>query len=219
MDNVNVAQTNYNVHEFRIEQLFGSKTRARLLTLFLENGDRAFYVRELTRRIDAQLNSVRRELKNLVEIGIVIEVEGKIMASEASDEEPEVKGEKKKYYRVNQQFPLFDDLRAVMRKAAVLMNQEIVPALKKKGTISLVVLTGRFVDAPDISTDLFIVGTIDQEDLAIAVREFERDIAREVNYTIMAVDDFLYRTEIGDRFLLAIMSFKPVILWNSLVEI
>ena len=54
--------------EFRVEQLFGSRTRARLLTLFLENADRAFYVRELTRRIDTQLNSVRRELKNLVDV-------------------------------------------------------------------------------------------------------------------------------------------------------
>ena len=60
--------------DFKIEQLFGSKTRARLLSLFLENSERCFYVRELTRRIDAQLNSVRRELQNLVRLGIVEEV-------------------------------------------------------------------------------------------------------------------------------------------------
>ncbi|MFA6017883.1 MAG: hypothetical protein WCT28_00820 [Patescibacteria group bacterium] len=219
MDNETQEQRGEGIREFRIEQLFGSKTRARLLTLFLENADRAFYVRELTRRIDAQLNSVRRELKNLVDVGIVLEVEGKILAVEASDDDVERKGEKKKFYRANVEFPLFDDLRGVMRKAAVLMNQEIVRVLKEKGDISLVLLTGRFVDSEDVPTDLFIVGTIDSEDLALAVREFERDIAREVNYTAMPRDEFLYRQEVGDRFLAGILGAKNVILWNTLPKL
>jgi len=219
MDNEPGADNKSGVKEFRIEQLFGSKTRARLLTLFLENADRAFYVRELTRRIDAQLNSVRRELKNLVDVGIVTEVEGKILATETSDEEPEGKGEKKKFYRANTDFPLFDDLRGVMRKAAVLMNQEIVRVLKEKGDMSLVLLTGRFVDAADVPTDLFIVGTIDPQELAVAVREFERDIAREVNYTAMPREEFLYRQEVGDRFLAGILNAKRVVLWSTLPKI
>jgi DNA-binding transcriptional regulator YhcF (GntR family) len=219
MDNEPGADNGGGVKEFRIEQLFGSKTRARLLTLFLENADRAFYVRELTRRIDAQLNSVRRELKNLVDVGIVSEVEGKIIAGEVSDEEPENKGEKKKFYRANIEFPLFEDLRGVMRKAAVLMNQEIVRVLKEKGDISLVLLTGRFVDAVDVPTDLFIVGTIEPEDLATAVREFERDIAREVNYTAMPREEFLYRQDVGDRFLAGILNAKHVVLWSTLPKV
>ena len=54
-----------------IEQLFGSKTRVKLLQLFLANPGRSFYVRELTRKIDEQINSVRRELSNLMGIGII----------------------------------------------------------------------------------------------------------------------------------------------------
>ncbi|MEK9155336.1 MAG: hypothetical protein AAB839_01685 [Patescibacteria group bacterium] len=216
MDNHNETAIPQSPHEFRIEQLFGSRTRARLLTLFLENADRAFYVRELTRRIDAQLNSVRRELKNLVEVGIVLEVEGKIIATEASEDEPETKGEKKKYYRANVEFPLFEDLRAVMRKAAVLMNQEVVRVLRSKGDIDLVLLTGRFMDLADVPTDLLIVGTIDAADLSTAVREFERDIAREVNFTAMPKEEFLYRQDVGDRFLATILDAKRVILWNQL---
>jgi hypothetical protein len=218
MDNEENKKAGEGVREFRIEQLFGSKTRARLLTLFLENPDRAFYVRELTRRIDAQLNSVRRELKNLVDVGIVVEVEGNIIAHEARSDDGEVKGEKKKYYRANVNFPLFDDLRGVMRKAAVLMNQDIVRALREQGDISLVLLTGRFVDT-DVQTDLFIVGSIDPDVLARAVREFERDIAREVNYTAMPKEEFLYRQDVGDRFLGGILGAKRVVLWNTLPKL
>ena len=53
------------------EKLFGSKTRAKLLKLFFENPEKSFYVREMTRVIDEQINSVRRELLNLESIGII----------------------------------------------------------------------------------------------------------------------------------------------------
>lgn len=209
-------------YEFRVEQLFGSRTRARLLALFLENADRSFYVRELTRRIDAQLNSVRRELKNLVDVGIVLEVEGKILPGEvddaASGDVPETKNEKKKYYRANVAFPLFDDLRGVMRKAAVLMNTQCVRTLGEKGDIDLVVLTGRFMDT-DVPTDLLIIGAVTPENLSAVMRDFERDIAREVNYTCMPKDEFLYRRDVGDRFLAAIFDAKHAILMNRLPKV
>ncbi len=48
-----------------VEKLFGSKTRAKLLNLLFENTDKSFYVREITRVIEEQINSVRRELLNL----------------------------------------------------------------------------------------------------------------------------------------------------------
>ena len=54
-----------------VEKLFGSKTRAKLLRLFFENPEKSFYVREMTRVIDEQINSVRRELLNLEGIGII----------------------------------------------------------------------------------------------------------------------------------------------------
>ena len=54
-----------------IEQLFGSKTRVKLLQLFYSNPNRSFYVREITRKIDEQINSVRRELSNLLNTGII----------------------------------------------------------------------------------------------------------------------------------------------------
>ncbi len=54
-----------------IDALFGSKTRVKLLGLFMNNPHRSFYVREITRNINEQINSVRRELANLVRIGII----------------------------------------------------------------------------------------------------------------------------------------------------
>ena len=54
-----------------IDGLFGSKTRVKLLHLFFNNPGRAFYGREITRIIDEQINSVRRELANLLNVGVI----------------------------------------------------------------------------------------------------------------------------------------------------
>ena len=58
---------------FKLEQMFGSKTRARLMCLFLQHQEDAFFVRELARKIGAQLNSVRRELENLADLDLILE--------------------------------------------------------------------------------------------------------------------------------------------------
>src|ERR1700756_77628 len=70
-----------------IDALFGSKTRVKLLHLFMNNPGASFYVREITRLVDEQINSVRRELSNMLSIGII--------TSDTSDN--------KLYYEVNQQ--------------------------------------------------------------------------------------------------------------------
>src|ERR1700759_2563502 len=80
-----------------VEQLFGSKTRVKLLQLFYSNPNRSFFVREITRKIDEQINSVRRELGNLLSIGIIV--------SENT--------ENKLYYEVNQKYEFYEPLAAI----------------------------------------------------------------------------------------------------------
>lgn len=206
-----------NVADFRIEQLFGSKTRARLLSLFLENPERAYYVRELTREIDAQLNSVRRELKNLVDFGIVLEVEGKILPNERDVVDAESqKFEKKKFYRAHPGFPLFDDLRGVMKKSSILMNNQIVRDLREKGRVDLLLLTGKFTDAKETVIDLLVVGELDQDAVRQTVAVFEKAVGREVNYTYMPKEDFQHRREWGDRFLTTVLQAPCIVLVNEM---
>ena len=54
-----------------LSKLFGSKTRAKLLELFFSNIGKAYYVREITRVIEEQIHSVRRELTNLTNLGLI----------------------------------------------------------------------------------------------------------------------------------------------------
>src|SRR4051812_37894543 len=80
-----------------IDTLFGSKTRVKLLYLFLNNPSRAFYVREITRRVDEQINSVRRELANMLNVGVI--------KSDSIDN--------KLYYEVDQNYPHYQPLKQI----------------------------------------------------------------------------------------------------------
>lgn len=194
---------------FKLEQMFGSKTRARLMALFLGQPDDRFFVRELTRRIDAQLNSVRRELKNLVALGLLVERSGTQTDSKRL-------ADKKKYYQVNSDFILFDDLRALFQKVQILLKQNLVQEIQEKGKIDYFAFTGRFVDAQDIATDILIVGSIKQADLEKMIAKFEEEIPYEINYTLMPKDEFLDRRQVADRFLLSILGGEKVVMVDRL---
>ncbi|MFA6522569.1 MAG: hypothetical protein WCT24_03205 [Patescibacteria group bacterium] len=203
--------------DFRLEQLFGSTTRVRLLRLLLEHTDRSFYVRELTRRIDAQLNSVRRELQNLIDIGIILEVEGTILPNEKKDGSGK-SADKKKYYKANTDFAFFEELRGIMKKSSVLMHKQLVQDLKAHGRLDLLLLTGQFIDAKNVPTDVLVVGTLDTKKLQKDIETFEAQIGHEVNYTYMPREEFVYRKEVKDRFLSSILQAEHVLLVNEIDE-
>jgi len=57
-----------------LEHLFGSKTRVNLLRALFRQPDRVFYVRELARLLEVQINAIRRELELLGEMGLIKEI-------------------------------------------------------------------------------------------------------------------------------------------------
>ncbi len=198
---------------FKLEQLFGSKTRARLLGLFLSNSTKSFFVRELTRLIDAQLNSVRRELKNLVDLGIISEKAGEVRTVK---QKVAALSEKKKYYEVNTDFVLYEDLRALFKKVQILLKQGLVQQIATHGEVDLLVFTGRFVDRADVPTDILIVGRVDQVPLQAAVAAFEAEMGHEINYTLMPREEFQYRREVSDRFLSGILEGERVVMIDKI---
>jgi DNA-binding transcriptional ArsR family regulator len=197
-----------------VEQLFGSKTRVRLLRLLLDNPEQSYFVREITRKIDVQLNSVRRELQNLIDIGIIKEVDNKIDLSTVAKEK-RGSAKKKKYYSANTTFPFFEELRSIMKKSAIFMHDIFLKALLESGDINFVMLTGAFVDSK-VPSDILIVGKIEPESLKLAVQAFEHEIGREINYTSMPLDEYQYRREIHDRFLMNLLEAEKVVLHDSL---
>ncbi len=191
-----------------VEQLFGSKTRVKLLQLFYSNPNRSFYVREITRKIDEQINSVRRELSNLLSIGII-----------TSDNT-----NNKLYYEVNQKYEFYDPLQQIFgggvkkTKAKKVVasedGQELASDadLKSVGHIDLAVYTGQFTRDETAGVDIFIVGEVNPNALQKYVDDLEKQENKSLRYTVMNLSDFQYRQSINDRFAVAIRQAKKQVL-------
>ncbi len=188
-----------------VEQLFGSKTRVKLLHLFFSNPNRSFYVREITRKIDEQINSVRRELSNLLSIGII-----------SSDN-----NNNKLYYEVNQKYEHYSALSSMFGRGTVNLpvanspdkdEDDDVAKLKKIGNIEAAILTGQFTRDESSGIDFLIIGDVNQSKMNSFVSQLEAKEGKEIRFVVMSIDDFEYRGQIKDRFLSKIIDSKKQIL-------
>ncbi len=188
-----------------IDALFGSKTRIKLLHLFLNNPGKSFYVREITRLIDEQINSVRRELSNMLNVGII-----------KSDE-----ADNKLYYEVNQRYEHYVPLRAIFadEKTASEPLQHSVPStldwqskLDDLGKIKIAVVAGVFIENSGSALDLLLVGNPAPAKLKSFIKTLEKQEGRELNYSVIPYDEFYYRLSIRDKFIAELLASKHTVL-------
>lgn len=211
-----------------LEQLFGSKTRTKLLRLFLLNPDTAYFIRELTRKIDTQINSVRRELQNLVSCGIITTVDNICPEKRESSNSQRSVGthgnfskkatEKlsKKYFQIRRDFPLYTELQILFTKSPLLLKHDFLREASGLGSIDYAIMTGFFVGRDDLPVDILIIGTIDKAKISKLIHAFERELEREVNYTAMTTEEFLYRKSLTDRFLFNVLEGKKIVIIDKL---
>lgn len=209
-----------------LAKLFGSQARVKLLKLFLLHPQDKFYVREIARFLNLQLNSVHRELANLEEIGLIISAtedekaeEVLVNESKSRDKVSYVHGkagtadskQERKYYQVNVDFVFYQELKALIVKTQILYEKDFTSKLKKAGRIKLLILTGLFISQLDSGVDLLLVGSFDKSRLQKAVRDLEKDLVREINYSVMSPEEFNYRREIADIFLYNILEGRKIV--------
>ena len=189
-----------------IDSLFGSKTRVKLLHLFLNNPEKSFYVREITRMIDEQINSVRRELANMVSVGIV--------QQDAIDN--------KLYYSVNEDYPYIKPLAAIFSDKNTESGMGTASGVSWKDSLGrmrglrLAIISGKLVAGSSSSVDLLLVGD-DMSAVTIKnlVKKIEKDRKIEINYAVISYDDFYYRMSVKDRFIMDIIRNKHSVLVDT----
>jgi len=211
-----------------LEQIFGSRTRTRLLNLFLKHPEKKFFIRELTRKIDTQINSVRRELKNLLECGIIEEVIEVGMSQPRAESASSIKPAKKrltkkngdstlrKYFRANPAFLLYDEISSLFLKSPLLLQKRFLKELSTFGTVEFAMLSGFFVGKTDSPVDMLIVGDVEKNRINKLISSIEREIDQEINYSVMKKNEFLYRKSITDRFLFTLLEGKKLVLVDHL---
>lgn len=194
----------------------------------MSNPNRSFYVREITRKVEEQINSVRRELANLLSLGVI-----------TSDS-----NENKLYYEVSQKYEHYDALRQLFtgKKAPAakatstakggatkVETETTEPApqtvqktaivdekvWEKAGNIAGLVYSGAFTRDTTSPVDVMIIGDVPISRAEAAVAELEKQEGKELRYAVMELDEWIYRKQVNDKFWLQVVDAKNQVIIDT----
>ncbi len=181
-----------------LSDIITSKTRVKLLNVFLSNPHEMLHVRECVRRTEEEINAVRRELIFLEKKGIF-------------NREPRAN---RVYYSLSKDYPFYYDLLKIGAKT-IGLGAQILKNRAKLGKIKYAMFSGKYArrikQSPE-EVDFIVVGTIVLPELAILVRNEETRRGTEINYTAMTEEEFKFRKQRNDPFLVSILSGTRVML-------
>jgi predicted nucleotidyltransferase len=166
---------------------FRSKARQQLLAYYFTNPTARHHLRDLAGRLSIDPSNLSKEFARLEREGLF---------------RSEVNG-RQKYFQLNRKYPLFDEVRKIVAKtigAAPLIAQSLT---KIKG-IDEAYLYGSFArNQQDAASDIdvLVIGAPREEVLAQAARRLERQLGREINYTVLTPREFKSRRARKDAFL------------------
>lgn len=208
-----------------LEKLFGSKTRVKILKIFLLNPDKKFYLRQLSRDLKLQVNSIRRELVSLEEFGLLISSNNSTNLSTLSNKSTSKKKTKKepalnekKYYWVNKNFILFHEIKSLISKSQIMAGENFIINLKSICDPYFILLSGMFVNTDKSPTDILVVADVDKDKLVQVINEMELEIGHPINFTVMDKEEFKYRQEVADVFLHSVLNSKKIILLDKILD-
>lgn len=182
-----------------LSALITSKTRIKLICLFFGNRKTPrFHIRDIERQINGEINAVREELQHLEKYGVL---------------QKEKRGNRL-FYQARLDYPLYLDLLALVRKTNFL-GGSIIKNRSKIGRIKYACFSGNFIRdenySPD-SVDLLVIGAIVLPELAKLVKEEEQRIGREINYSPMTEEEFKFRKNRRDPFIMQILQKSKVMI-------
>lgn len=169
-----------------------SRVRVRILELFYSNPKEMYYVRQITREVGEEINAVRRELDRMTKNGII---------------KSENRGNRL-YYQLNKNYYYYPELLDMVSKSTGL-GKKFNKLKAKLGKVEFVVFSGKFAKhlarAHD-DVDILIVGQVVMPEISALIQQEEKVRGREINFTVFSSDEFEFRKQRRDPFLLEILS-------------
>ena len=202
-----------------LEKLLDSIPKARILRLFMQNSDHSFLFDEIAGKCNIKTSLARKEVNRLLRIGIISEkkvgIKKEVSASGTKKKKPKLIS--KSAYKANQDFEIFQELRNLIIKSSVASKKNLSQRLKRLGRIRLAMIAGTLINNDRGRTDLLLVADdITKGKMEKFLSELESEVGKQVHYTLMTKDEFVYRTNMYDRFLRDILESPHEKLINRL---
>ncbi len=164
-----------------------SKARQRLLAYYFTNPTTRRHLRDLAERLSVDPSNLSKELGRLESEGLF---------------QSEVSG-RQKYFQLNRHYPLFDEVRRIVAKT-IAAPQLIAQSFRKIDKIEEAYLYGSFArNQQDAASDIdvLVIGAPRKEVMALTAQKLERQLGREINYTVLTPAEFKARRARKDSFL------------------
>jgi predicted nucleotidyltransferase len=181
-----------------ISHLFKSKTRKELFRLYFTNPDQEYYLRELERMLHIPVSMVRKELTRL-------ETEGIFLSKKKGNS---------RYYLLNQSYPLYEELKSIVFKTIGIQGLLRESLSKMKG-VALAMIYGSFAKREETvqsDIDLLIVGSPDDAKLTREINKLEKQLKRQINYTLFGNDEFKQKIREKNSFLMDLLNNPRILL-------
>ncbi len=152
-----------------LEKLFTSKTRIKMLDyLFFHRKET--YLREISKELKLSPSATKRELDNLLDLGLIKKQKNKIILNESNT--------------------IIEDLKRIFLKTDSI-RYPIKKALKKE-RIKFALIFGSFAQAnynSESDIDLLIIGNTKQQKVFRLLRPVEKTIKREINPIVWTLQE------------------------------
>lgn len=183
-----------------LARLFGGAEKVKLMRLFLLNPNFSFTVAEATGRcrISSRAAAVR-ELANLAALGLI----------------QKKRLRRQIVWRLDRTFPIIAPLTGILKDDLISRQRELVRHFGRCGKLSLLVVSGVFIDQNDSRADLLLVGNLNRSGVERAIKRLEAEIGRELSYAVLTADDFNYRLTACDKFIRDIFDYPHVVVFDK----
>lgn len=178
-----------------------SRVRVKMMKLFFTDPEEMYYVRQITRKINEEINAVRRELDKMLNYGLL---------------RSEQRGNRL-YYSLNQRYLYFQELQQMVIKSTGL-GKKIRKLRRKLGTLDLVMFSGRFVRRLPVrqnELDVLVIGEVVLPELEALIKEEEEKLGREIRVAVFNKKEFDFRKTRRDPFMMDVLYGSRVMIIGS----
>ena len=175
-----------------------NRNQAELLSLFLTNPEKEYYLNEIGRILNKKPGVFQRTINKMASEGVLL---SEFRANA-------------RYFKANTEYPFFDELKSIVNKTAG-MPIRIKGLIDKIKEVDFAFIYGSFAKGMEnglSDIDVLIIGKPDEGLLAAEFDRLERSLQREINYKIYSPADYENGIRQGNPFLNEVMSGRIIML-------
>lgn len=192
-----------------LPKLFSSSVRTKILKFLVMHEGKSFTATEIADQTGSIVRSINKEMAKLVAADAVKE--------EGREVEMNGKHVSVKHYYANRTFVAYEEVKQLFLKLQIFELDAFRTELASVGKLNYVLLTGRFVGERSGRVDALVVGDANRTAVEKIMREFGKELGWEINWTLMALEDYDYRRQVKDTFLAGILAGKKIEVLNRFV--